>query len=99
MTAPLAPIELTPATIEAALAALRDGRSTGNPTLDHVVNALGRSWAQAWARLRRARPDLPEAEIDFATTMAVDALASDPAQVLLLLNADAARCAEAGGAS
>ena len=99
MTAPLAPIELTPATIEAALAALRDGRSTGNPTLDHVVNALGRSWAHAWARLRRARPDLPEAEIDFATTMAVDALASDPAQVLLLLNADAARCAEAGGAS
>ena len=99
MTALLAPIELTRATIEAALAALRDGRSTGNPTLDHVVNALGRSWAQAWARLRRARPDLPEAEIDFATTMAVDALASVPAQVLLLLNADAARCAEAGGAS
>ena len=99
MTAPLAPIELTPATIEAALAALRDGRSTGNPTLDHMAHALGRSWAYAWARLRSARPDLPEAEIDFATTMAVDALASDSAQVLLLLKADAARCAEAGGAS
>ena len=99
MTAPLAPIELTPATIEAALAALRDGRSTGNPTLDHMAHALGRSWAYAWARLRSARPDLPEAEIDFATTMAVDALASDPALVLLLLKADAARWAEAGGAS
>ena len=99
MTAPLAPIELTRATIEAALAALRDGRSTGNPTLDHVANALGRSRARAWARLRSARPDLPEAEIDFATDMAVDALASVPTQVLLLLKADAARCAEAGGAS
>ena len=99
MTAPLATIELNRATIEAALAALREGRSTGDPTLDHVVDALGRSWAQAWARLRSARPDLPEAEIDFATDMAVDALASVPLQVVLLLHADAARCAEAGGAS
>jgi hypothetical protein len=99
VTAPLVPIKLTRATIEAALAAFHDGRSTGNPTLDYVANALGRSWAHGWARLRRARPDLPEAEIDFATTMAVDALASAPAQVLLLLHADAARCAEAGGAS
>jgi hypothetical protein len=99
VTAPLATLELNRATIEAALAALRDGRSTGDPTLDHVVNALGRSWAQAWARLRRARPDLPEVDIDCATDMAVEALASDPVQVVLLLQADAARCAKAGGAS
>jgi phage gp29-like protein len=99
VTAPLATIELNRATIEGALAALRDGRSTGNPMLDHVVDALRRSWAHAWARLRRACPDLPEAEIDFATSMAVDTVALDPDEVLRLLHADAARCAEARGAS
>ena len=99
MTAPLATLELNRATIAAALAALRDRRSTGDPTLDHVVEALGRSWARAWARVRCACPDLPEVEIDFATTMAVDTLASDPDRVVLLLQADAARCAKAGGAS
>ena len=99
MTAPHPGIELNRAAIQAALAALRDGRSTGTPALDQVVDALGRSHARAWARLRSACPDLTEAEIDFAADRTVDVIASVPVLVVLLMLADAARCADAGGAS
>lgn len=99
MTATLPGIELNQAAIQAALAALREGRSTGNPSLDHVVVALGRARARAWARLRRAVPELTDDEIDFAADMAVDVFASVPFLVVLLVSADAARCADAGGAS
>ena len=71
----------------------------GTPALDDVVDALGRARARAWARLRSACPDLPEAEIDFAADKTVDVIASVPVLVVLLVIADAARCADAGGAS
>lgn len=99
MTAPLPSLELNQTAIHAALAALREGRTTGTPALDSVVDALGRTRACAWARLRSACPDLSEAEIDFAADRTVDVIASVPVLVVLLVIADAARCADAGGAS
>jgi hypothetical protein len=99
VTAPLPGVELNRAAIQAALAALHEGRSTGNATLDQVVDALGRCRARAWARFRRAWPDVTEAEIDFAADRAVEALASVPAVVVMLVIADAAKCADAGGVS
>ena len=99
MNPTLSGLELNQAAIQAALAALREGRSTGNPTLDQVMVALGRARARIWARCRRAWPDLAEAEIDIAADSTVDVLASVPALVVLLVTADAIRCATAGGAS
>lgn len=99
MTAPLAGIELNRAAIQSALAALREGRSTGNATLDQVVIALGRRRARAWTHFRIAWPDVTEAEIDLAADMVVDVLASVPVLVIKLVIADAATCAAAGGAS
>jgi hypothetical protein len=99
VTVPRAVLELNEAAIQAALAALREGRSTGDPSLDYVMVALGRCRARSWARCRRAWPDVAEAEIDVAADRAVDMLASVPAVVALLLITDAARSAAAGGAS
>ena len=99
MTAPFAGIELNRAAIQAALAALREGRSTGSSTLDQVANALGRRRARAWTHFRRAWPDVAEAEIDLAADMVVDVLASVPVLVVKLVIADAARRGAAGGAS
>lgn len=92
-------LKLNQAAIYSALAALREGRSTGDATLDQVVNTLGRHQARAWAQFRRARPDVSEADIDVAADRAVDWLASEPAVVALLLVVDAAICAAMGGAS
>ena len=47
MTAPPADIDLSRAAVQTALTALREGRSTGNATLDQVADALGRRWARA----------------------------------------------------
>ncbi len=99
MTAPRACLELNQDAIQSALAALREGRSTGDPALDQVVVALGRARARSWARCRRAWPDIAAVEIDFAADSAVEVLASVPALVVLLVIAEAARCAAAGGAS
>jgi hypothetical protein len=92
-------IELNRTTIHAALAAVREGRSSGNPTLDHVADALNRSRARVWARLRKGRPDFTAAEIDFMADRTVDVLASEPRLVLAILFADAIQRAGAGGAS
>ena len=97
--APIPGVELTTSSIRSALVALREGRRIGNPALERVVDALGRCRARAWARFRSAWPDVTEAEIDRAADMAVDALASAPVLVVLLVVADAAACADAGGAS
>ena len=99
MSVPLADLELNQAAIHAALAALREGRSTGDPTLDYVMNALGRARARVWARLRSAAPDLTDEEIDIAADATLDVVASAPVFVLLILFADEAACAAAGGAS
>lgn len=101
MTASLADSEpkLNHEAIQSALAAWREGRSTGDATLDRVASALSRFHAYSWARARRARPDIPEAAIDLAAAKAVDSLASAPMQVVLLVLVDAARRAAAGGVS
>lgn len=99
MNAPYANVELNQAEIRSALAASREGRSTGSARLDQVAAALGRCRAGSWARCRHAWPELDVAEIDFAAEMAVDVLASVPALVVLLVIADAATCAAEGGAS
>jgi hypothetical protein len=99
VTAPLPDAEVNRTTIHAVLVAVREGRSTGNPTLDDVADALNRSRARAWARLRKGRPDFTAAEIDFAADRTVEVLASDPRLLVALLLADAILRAEAGGAS
>ena len=92
-------LKLTQAAIDTALAALREGRSTGDAALDQVVTTLGRHQARAWAQFRRACPDVGDADIDVAADRAVDMLASEPAVVALLLVVDAAIRAGMGGAS
>ena len=99
MTAPPADIDLGRAAVQTALAALREGRSTGNATLDQVADTLGRRWARAWAHLRSACPNVSEEAIDLAADHVVDVVASMPTMVLRLVVADAASCAAAGGAS
>ena len=99
MTAPPPEIDLNRAAVQAALAASREGRSTGNATLDQVANALGRRRARAWAHLRSACPDVPEAAIDLAADRVIDVLASVPTLVVKIVIADAVTCAAAGGAS
>jgi hypothetical protein len=99
VTAPPTDIDLGRAAVQTALAALREGRSTGNATLDQVADALGRRWARAWAHLRSACPHVAEAEIDLAADRVVDVLASLPTMVVRMVVADAASCADAGGAS
>lgn len=99
MTVSPADIDLGRAAIQSALAALREGRSTGNATLDHVADALGRRRACAWAHLRSACPNVAEAEIDLAADRVVDVLAAVPALVVRLVVADAAAFVAAGGAS
>ena len=99
MTAPLSVVELNEAAIRAALVALREGRSTGNATLDHVVDALGRCQARAWANFRSAWPGVSAAEIDVAADMTLDVVASIPALVVMLVITDAVVCDTEGGAS
>lgn len=99
MTAPPPDIDLNRAAIQSALSALREGRSTGNSTLDRVADALGRRRARAWAHLRSACPDVTEAEIDLAADRVVDVLAAVPALVVRMVVADAVKCAATGGAS
>jgi hypothetical protein len=99
VTAPTTDIDLFRAAIQTALTASREGRSTGNATLDQVADTLGRRWALAWAHLRIACPNVPEETIDLAADRIVDVVASVPALVVTLVVADAASCAAAGGAS
>ena len=99
MSAPLVEIDLNRAAIQSALAALREGRSTGDATLDLVMDALGRRRARAWARYRVVWPEAAEAEIDRAADRAVDLLAAVPVLVVRLVVADAELRAAAGGAS
>lgn len=99
MTARPPEIDLTRAAIQSALAALREGRSTGNATLDQVADALGRRRARAWAHLRSACPSVTEAEIDLAADRVVDVAAAVPALVVRMVVDDAVTCAAAGGAS
>ena len=99
MTAPPPEIDLNRAAVQAALAASREGRSTGNATLDQVADALGRRRARAWAHLRNACPNVPEAAIDLAADRVVDVLAAVPTLVVRIVIADAVTCAAAGGAS
>jgi hypothetical protein len=99
VTAPPPEIDLNRAAVQAALAASREGRSTGDATLDQVADALGRRRARAWAHLRSACPDVPEAAIDLAADRVVDVLAAVPALVVRMVVADAVTCAAAGGAS
>ena len=99
MSASLADIDLNRAAVESALAASREGRSTGSATLDQVADALGRRRARAWAHLRSACPTLTEAELDLAADRVVDVLALVPALVVRMVVVDAAACAASGGAS
>lgn len=99
VTASPADIDLGRAAIQSALTALREGRSTGNATLDQVADALGRRRARAWAHLRSALPNVTEAEIDLAADRVVDVLAAVPPLVVKLVIADAVACAAAGGVS
>jgi hypothetical protein len=99
VSAPPPEIDLNRAAVQAALAASREGRSTGDATLDQVADALGRRRARAWAHLRSACPDVPEAAIDLAADRVVDVIAAVPALVVRMVVADALICAAAGGAS
>jgi hypothetical protein len=99
VTTPPAEIDLGRAAIQSALTALREGRSTGNATLDQVADTLGRRWARAWANLRSACPNVPEEAIDLAADRVVDVVASLPTLVVRLVADDATACAAAGGAS
>ena len=99
MTAPPPEIDLNRAAVQAALAASREGRSTGNATLDQVADALGRRRARAWAHLRSACPNVTAAELDLAAERVVEVLAAVPALVVRMVVADAVTCAAAGGAS
>lgn len=99
MTAPPAEIDLSRAAVQTALTALREGRSTGNATLDQVADTLGRRWVRAWAHLRSACPNVPEEAIDLAADHVVDVLASLPTMVVRMVVADVASCVAAGGAS
>ena len=99
MTAPPPEIDLGRAAIQTALAALREGRSTGNATLDQVADTLRRRWARAWARLRNTCPNVPEEVIDHAADRVVDRVAAFPTMVVRLMVDDAARSDAARGAS
>jgi hypothetical protein len=99
VTAPSADIDLGRAAVQTALTALREGRSTGNATLDQVADTLGRRWARAWAHLRSACPNVPEEAIDLAADRVVDLVASLPTVVVRMVVADAANRAAAGGSS
>ena len=99
MTTPPPDIDLNRAAIQSALTALREGRSTGNTTLDQVADALGRRRARAWAHLRNVCPHVAEADIDLAADRVVDVLAAVPALVVRMVVADAVARAAAGGAS
>jgi hypothetical protein len=92
-------IDLIRAGIQTALTALREGRSTGDATLDQVADTLRRRWVRAWAHLRGACPNVPAEAIDLAADHVVDVVASIPAMVIRMVVADAASCAAAGGAS
>jgi len=92
-------IDVNDAPIQAALAALREGRTTGNAPLDQIVVALGRCRSRAWARFRGAWPEAPEAEVDAAADSALHGLVSVPGFVALLLKAEAATRAATGGDS
>jgi hypothetical protein len=99
VTAPTTDIDLFRAAIQTALTASREGRSTGNATLDQVADTLGRRWALAWAHLRIACPNVPEETIDLAADRIVDVVASIPTLVIRMVIADAVACAASGGAS
>lgn len=99
MTAAPPEIDLNRAAVQSALTALREGRSTGNATLDQVADTLARRWGRAWAHLRGACPNVPEEAIDLAADRVVDVLASLPTLVVRMVIADAVTCAANGAAS